>query len=317
MASKIPFIWTNDDITVGKKQSMEGQLSFLKKYDIKGTFFVVPRPRGGKDKLTDDAPLIDLLKEAVKQGHDIQQHSVTHVCIENGTADLRMFDLMGDATRLAYSTERFLYERLWELEAMQAHIKWGMDEWVAAFGAPSPGYRPGCGAFCANMYKALENLGFEWCSARLVSMTGWMWASGKYDYPIRFDGPAKPFSQGKLIEYPILDDVAFRIPEAKINDFVELGWKMWEMCVEKNDPYLLVSHPFALEHQEGTGYAIHDKLISRIMETGMAQPMTLQEYHTRVKAGEFPMAGADELYLDGSELPAWHALGQKNETAAV
>jgi hypothetical protein len=158
------------------------------------------------------------------------------------------------------------------------------------------------------MYKALENLGFEWCSARLVSMTGWMWASKKYDYPVRFDGPAKPFYQGKLVEFPILDDIAFRIPEEKINDMVQLGWDMWSMCVQRNDPYILVSHPFALEHAEGTGYAIHDKLIPRILETGLAEPMTLNEYHQRVKAGEFPMAAEEECYADGSELPEWHAL---------
>lgn len=315
MASKIPFIWTNDDITVGKKQSMQGQMSFLDKHGLKGTFFVVPRPSSGKVRLTEDPALIELLKEAVQQGHEIQQHSVTHVCIENGTADMRMFDLMGDVARLEYSTQRFLYERLWDLEVIQAHIKWGMEEWIDAFGSPSPGYRPGCGAFCGNMYRALENLGFEWCSARLVSMTGWMWASGKYDYPIRFDGPAKPFAQGGLIEYPILDDVAFRIPENKIDDMVELGWKMWEMCVENNDPYILVSHPFALEHEGGTGYAIHDKLIPRIMETGLAEPMTLHEYHTRVKAGEFPQADASERYPDGSALPEWHALGQQGPNA--
>lgn len=316
MAKKIPFIWSNDDITVGKIQSMERQLSFLKKHGIKGTFFVVPRPNGGKSKLTDDKPLIELLKEAAKEGHDMQQHSVTHVCIENGTADMRMYDLMGDTARLEYSTLRFSYEKMWELPNIQANIKWGMDEWVAAFGAPSPGYRPGCGAFCSNMYKALKNLGFEWSSARLVSMTGWMWADQKYDYPIRFDGPAKPFPQDGLIEYPILDDVAFKVHENKINDFVELGWKLWEMCVEKNDPYLLVSHPFALERIEGAGYAVHDKLIPRILETGLAEPMTLNEYHTRVKAGEFPMAAPEERYNDGSQFPEWHALGQKNTAPA-
>lgn len=310
MAAKIPFVWTNDDITLGQSQSMERQLAFLQKHGIKGSFMVVPRPQAGRAFIGQDAPLVAMLKDAVKDGHEIHQHSVTHVCIENGTADMRMYDLMGDRDRLEYSTQRFLFEKLWELPNIQAHIDWGRQAWVEAFGAPSLGYRPGCGAFCANMYTALNNLGFSWCSARLVSMTGWMWASGKYDYPVRFDGPAKPFWQDKVLEIPILDDVAFRIPEAKIHDMAELGWKMWEMCVQRNDPFVLVSHPFALEHQEGTGYAIHDKLLPRILDSGLAEPMTMNDYYRRVKAGEFPTADASELYPDGSKLPAWHVNGR-------
>lgn len=310
MAGRIPFIWSNDDITNGKLQSMERQLAFLDRHGIKGTFFVVPCPQGGKVELIEDQPLVNALRDAKRAGHDPQQHTVTHHCIENGTADLRMYDLMGDEARLMYSTQRFDYEKLWELENLQANIKWGQTVWTEAFGEPSPGYRPGCGAFCANMYKALENLGFEWCSARLVSMTGWMWASGKWDYPIRFDGPARPWMQGNIMEFPILDDIAFRIPQNKVDAMVDLGWKMWEMCVQRNDPYLLVSHPFALEHEEGTGYQIHEKLIPRILDSGMAEPMTLHEYYTRAKAGEFPQAHPEEMYPDGSTLPQWHGVNK-------
>lgn len=316
MAGKIPFIWTNDDITNGKLQSLEGHLAFLDKLGIKGTFFVVPC-QGGVKELVEDQPLVNALKDAMAQGHEAQQHTVTHVCIENGTADLRMYDLMGDQARFEYSTQRFLYEKIWSLENIQANINWGRTVWTEAFGKPSPGYRPGCGAFCANMYKALENLGFEWCSARLVSMTGWMWASGKWDYPVRFDGTAKPWMQGRVMEFPILDDVAFRIPQEKVNAMADLGWKLWEMCVERNDPYLLVSHPFALEHAERTGYQIHEKLIPQILDSGLAEPMTLHEYYTRVKAGEFPMAPQEELYPDGSVLPEWHGVNRMKRRRAA
>jgi peptidoglycan/xylan/chitin deacetylase (PgdA/CDA1 family) len=322
MANKIPFLWTNDDITIGLSEPMQRQLDFLARWNLKGSFFVVPLPirkdRNGRFRpapLTDDPALIALLKGAMRDGHDVQHHTVTHACEENGTADLRMFDLMGDAAKVQHSNERFVLERLWQVDALEAHIGWGRKVWTEAFGAPSEGYRPGCGAFCGNMYAACERLGFKWVSARLVSMTGWMWAARHLDYPIRLEGPGRPFRQGKLIEFPILDDVAFRIPRADVDRFVELGWQLWQKCVEKRFPFLLVSHYFALAHDEGTGYAIHEKLLPRILDTGLAEPMTISEYHRRILAGEFPMADAADLYREPGDVPDWHALHPSNATA--
>jgi peptidoglycan/xylan/chitin deacetylase (PgdA/CDA1 family) len=311
--AKIPFIWTNDDLAVNNYGDLEPMLGMLDRFGLKGTFFVVPCP-SGTHRMTDDAKFVDALKAAQQQGHDFEQHSTTHVCIENGTADLRMFDLMGDGAKQEYSQQRFVHERLWQVDALQAQIGWGRQVWTDAMGAPSDGFRPGCGAFCGNMYTALENLGFKWCSARLVSMTGWMWAAGNYDYPHRLEGPAQPVRQGKLVEFPILDDVAFRIPAEKIEDFAELGWKHWQECVRRNLPYVLVSHPFALKHDGGTGYAVHAKLIPRILDSGQAQPMTLSEYYAHIESGEYSCAAPEESYPSGDEFPDWHILSRQTNS---
>ena len=115
----------------------------MNKHQIKGTFFVVPCPAATPDKVIgDDQAVVNLIKQAMADGHEAHQHSVTHMCIENGTADMRMFDLMGDEARIDYATSRFVYEKLWELENIQAHINWGRQAWIEAFGEPSRGYRP-------------------------------------------------------------------------------------------------------------------------------------------------------------------------------
>lgn len=319
MNPKIPLIWSNDDITTGLSGAMQRQLDFLARFGLKGTFFVVPCPLrqniGGGTcprPITEDAQLITLLQAAMRDGHDVQQHSTTHVCEENGTADLRMFDLMGDAAKIKHSQERFVLERLWEVDALEAQIGWGQRVWKEAFGSASEGFRPGCGSFCTNMYRALENLGFQWVSARLASMSGWMWSAGHDDYPICLEGPVRPFQQGKLVEFPILDDVAFLIPQGKVDRMVELGWQHWQECVKRGLPYLLVSHFFALEHEQGTGYAIHEKLLPRILDTGLAEPMTIAQYHRRLLAGEFPWAEPSSIYPGPEAFPEWHALAHSS-----
>ena len=311
MNPKIPLIWSNDDITVGLRPKMERQLEFLSGLGIKGSFFVTPRPDQGRKRLADDSGLVALLKEAIAGGHDVNQHSTTHVCEENGTADLRMFDLMGDAMKVKHSTQRFMLERLWQADALEAQIGWGREAWIEAFGAPSDGFRPGCGAFCTGLYTALERLGFKWASSRLVSMTGWMWADGKHNYPVQWEGPERPFRQGALVEFPILDDVCFRIPKDRIDAHVELGWKHWEHCVEQSTPFLLVSHFFSLEHEGGTGYATHERLLKRILDSGRAEPMTIAEYYRRLARGEFPYADPGKLYPGPEDVPEWHVWGRK------
>ena len=312
MSSKIPFIWSNDDIGCGQSEKMNRQLEFLRQFGVKGSFFVVPCANGDQ-LLTEDAHLIELLKHSMAEGHDVQQHSTTHKCIENGTADLRMFDLMGDEEKMEYSEKRFVWERIWQLDAIEAQINWGRRAWMDAFGSPSDGYRPGCGAFCGNMYQALERLGFKWANCRISSFTGWMWQAGHYDYPVRLEGPVRPFRQGKLIEIPLLDDVAFRVPQEKIGDYVELGWKLWQLCVERNSPYHLISHHHGLEHNGGTGYAVHEKLIPRILESRQAVPMTVSEYYDRIESGEFPLAESHTCYPGPDEIPPWHILSKEKQ----
>jgi peptidoglycan/xylan/chitin deacetylase (PgdA/CDA1 family) len=312
--AKIPFVWTNDDLSVSNYSDMETLLQFLDRFGLKGTFFVVPCPEG-TSLMTDDAKFVDALKAMKRAGHDPQQHSTTHMCIENGTADLRMFDLMGDDAKQEYSQLRFVHERLWQVDALQAQIGWGRQVWTDAMGAPSDGFRPGCGAFCGNMYQALENLGFKWCSARMVSMTGWMWADGNTDYPRRLEGPVAPVRQGNIVEFPIVDDVAFRIPSEKIDDFAELGWQHWQECVERNVPFVLVSHPFALKHDGGSGYAVHEKLLPRILDSGLADPMTLSEYYARIESGEYSCAAPEDAYPGGDEFPDWHILSRVRQAA--
>jgi hypothetical protein len=158
------------------------------------------------------------------------------------------------------------------------------------------------------MYMALENLGFEWVSSRLMSMTGWMWQAGRGNYPVRLEGPCRAYWQGGLLEIPILDDVAFRVPEGEEDRYVELGWRLWLECLAAGVPYHLVSHFHGLERNGGTGYTVHRKLLRRILDTGEAEPMTVGQYQVRVRAGEFPLAEAGRKYPSADDIPAWHAL---------
>jgi len=52
---------------------------------------------------------------------------------------------------------------------------------------------------------------------------------------------------------------------------LELGWQHWQESVKRRLACLLLSHYHGLESGQDTGYAIHEKLLSRILDTGLAE----------------------------------------------
>jgi hypothetical protein len=251
-----------------------------------------------------------MLKEAQADGHELVHHSTTHQCEENGLMDIRMLDFISPKEKWGYAHNRFPLERLWTYEAISDQIKWGLEVWTSAFGKQSTGYRPGCGSFCGPMYQVLEDLGFAWCSGQMASFTGWQWNAGHFYYPEEVDGPVRPYWIGKVLEIPIYDDFAFRVPQNRVDDFIGLGKRSWDRCVENSWPLVLCSHYHGLEHNEGTGYKVHEEILDYIFGSGQAEPMTLTEYYRRVLDGEFPLASQEEVPPKAEQIPAWHVWGR-------
>ncbi len=54
---------------------------------------------------------------------------------------------------------------------------------------------------------------------------------------------------------------------------------------------ILVSHHHGLARNNGTGYRVHEMFLDEVMSSGDAEPVTFDELHRRVKAGEVAMDG--------------------------
>ena len=99
MDRKIPFIWTNDDIGVGRAGNLLRMIEFLNHFQVKGSFAIVPISLNNNERreIYEDSELCKVCEKAMSDGHMLFQHSVTHSCVENGIADIRMYarHLMG------------------------------------------------------------------------------------------------------------------------------------------------------------------------------------------------------------------------------
>ncbi len=279
----IPFLWTNDDIHPGTVEQLRRQLAFLDRFGIPGTFFVVPVGEG--KTLADDAELQKEIDQARAHGHEFYQHGYRHTAFESGVPETWMLDF-DPAARRYYDEHRLEIEAQHTWEALVNMIESGHRIWRRAFHEDSPGYRPGWGAFCANLYRALEALGFEWVSSRIPSPTSWLRQQGQWDAPMNYRDtvPAQPYRLGNLWEYSMGGDYAFRVPNEpkRIESMVDLALQEFTWCHQRGCPFLLLSHYHGLEGNNNSGYAIHERLLTRLLKEGKAQPMRMSELHQRV-----------------------------------
>lgn len=283
MEATIPFIWSNDDITAGKAPELGRQLAFLKEMGICGTFYVIPqRPDG--TTIDADIELCRAMESAREEGHEFYQHGFVHTPFESGVPELWMLDFAPEV-RERFDDRRLEIEQAHRLDAIVAMLESGQKIWRRVFGDESPGYRPGWGAFCGNLYRGLEILGYQWVSSRICGKKSWLWNQQQWDADPAFRDatPGMPWRIGRLMEYPIAGDYGFTVEnepedigkmtglfEAEFLEFHRRGWPMNIVC-----------HPQGLERAGGTGYEIHRRVIPGIRDGGKAEVMGMTALHER------------------------------------
>jgi len=280
---RTPFLWTNDDISVGQSAQLRRQLDFLEEVGIPGTFFVVPCSRG--TTIDQERELLDLIASARRQGHEFYQHGTRHTPFECGVPETWMLDF-SPKVRQQYDEERLEIEKGHTLEAFVRMLAEGRHIWLRAFGEESVGFRPGWGAFHTNFYRALDVLGYRWVSSRIVGTASWLWNQGRWDAPMSFREslPMKPglVPGTDVLEIPMTGgDYAFSVPNTreKIDAMVELGVREFGYCHERGLPFVMVCHWHGLERNENSGYAVHRLLLPRIKESGKAEFTTMSRLY--------------------------------------
>jgi peptidoglycan/xylan/chitin deacetylase (PgdA/CDA1 family) len=278
MAARIPFVWSNDDITVGRAGELLRQLEMIDRLGIPGVFFVIPRDRHEGRDIDEDVELMRVIEKSRSRGHEYFQHGYIHTPFESGVPETWMLDMV-PAVRAEYDLRRLEIEKQHTLAAMTEMLENGAAIWRRAFGENSVGYRPGWGAFCGTLYQALDDLGYSWSSARIPCPTSWKWNNGLWDEPLNFrpEVPVEPVRVGKLIEYALAGDYAFRVPDdvSKIDAMVGLGMREAAYLHERQAPMIVCSHWHGLEHNGGTGYRVHEKLLPQLLASGKVEPMNM------------------------------------------
>lgn len=63
---------------------------------------------------------------------------------------------------------------------------------------------------------------------------------------------------------------------------VALAEREFEYCLNNGIPFVMLSHFHGLAYDGGTGYVIHEKILTKLLSTGRAEALTMSELHARV-----------------------------------
>jgi hypothetical protein len=276
--SKIPYVWTNDDISYGNSVELQELFDFLDRFSIRGTFFVIPKNADLKP-ISEDHELIKVLKGGLEKKHEFHQHGYIHTPFESGVPDCRILDL-APSVKKSFSTNRFEIEASHELPKLIQMLESGIEIWEKVFGDQSKGYRPGWGAFCGNLYKALEQCGFDWVSARFQIWTSYLMVQG-IKVPLEFDTEQHgPYNLGKMCELPMNGEYIDKfgnLPKLESDLPIQVGFDEFMLCVQEQIPFVQLCHPPRMKKEKGNGFEIQSKLIPKILESGYAEPMTMNQ----------------------------------------
>lgn len=291
---RIPFLWTDDDIcaqTPSQLGNLERMLDFLDRWNIPGSFFVIPHISRGL-ALTDEPRLCERMRTAQQQGHGFYQHGCSHDPYENGPPDLRMLEF-DPQVKARFDQERFAIDHMCTLENIRKNLTHGKEVFTQVFGQPSLGFRGGWGSYSRNLFIVLPELGFAWDSTMMNCWTSWTWAAhGVGSVPLEFDAqvPIAPYRIGELWEYSIVGDFSFQVKPGEEDAYLGLAIKSFEHCYENGLPCNMVSHWHGLERNGDTGYRVQERFLEIVLSSGKAEPMTLGQFHACVQAGQVPTA---------------------------
>src|SRR5947209_7902020 len=239
------FSWTNDDAGSGGApmvESVQRTCSYLESRGKRGTWFVVPKPRG--ERLTEEWKAT--LWAARDAGHDLQLHGLTHGdCFEFGPpvapaitispGFVEQFREREEEHRARYTPER-----------LRQRIEEGIALFQEDLGVTPTVFRAPCGAISEGLFEALATVGIRYETSQYVNL-------GCYNHlPSRNRPPQQEWTDrwphqpfrwvAGVTQCPILGEYTWRNASEHEEAFRTLAVADCKRIVAESDVAVLLSH---------------------------------------------------------------------------
>lgn len=269
MAEKF-FVLTNDDMGSAEPELMVELLDFLRDQAVPATFFVVPHHSG---KALDTKPeWMPVVERALADGHDLQHHAFDHSsCFEFGVPPYFMLDIMPDA-RDKYRDEPEFFTQHHGYETLRGKLEAGREILTRAFGYTPRGFRSPCLSACDNLYRALDDLEFDFCSNEVINPLGWRYinrayATGEDWHP---DMPHAPYARTPtLVEAPMHSEYTWYLEPGDVDRHVALMCRDLDRALDEGNPFVTLSHYYAMTGKWATGLEAYARVFAYARERGV------------------------------------------------
>ncbi len=272
------FAFTNDDPGMQQPQLFAELLDFLDDQQVPATFFVVPY--ADHQPLDDKLEWVALLRRAMSSGHELGHHGYTHETpFEFGVPPGFMLDIIPDA-KARWQNDPASVAPLHTAEVLSTKLQQGREIFQRTLGFAPLGFRSPCLAMCDTTYATLAQMGFKWSSNQVINPMGWRYINRDYeaDEPWTPGLPPHPHHhQAGLLEVPMHSEYTWYLEANDVDRHFELARDDFERARRNGEPFVVLSHYYAMTGQWATGLRVYERLFEYAREQGDVRFVTLSQ----------------------------------------
>jgi peptidoglycan/xylan/chitin deacetylase (PgdA/CDA1 family) len=277
---QITFAWTNDDAGSGGTamiESVERSCEYLESRGLRGTWFVVPKPRG--EPLTD--AWVRCLCAARDRGHDLQLHGLTHEdCWEFGPP-VRPAVTISPQIAEGYRERREELRQRYTVEKLRARLEEGLEIFDGVLGVQPTVFRAPCGSICPALYEALAQVGMRYETSQYLNL-GTYYHLEPYNRPPEAEWtdayPYAPFRWfSGVTQVPMLGEYTWRHADRYPEEFRALACADADRIAAESPVGVLLSHTHGIAANYEYAFATFDALLEHLDARGMRRFATLGE----------------------------------------
>ncbi|HRW04211.1 MAG TPA: DUF2334 domain-containing protein [Caldilineaceae bacterium] len=271
------FAFTNDDPGMQAPELFAELLDFLDEQEVPGTFFVVPNA-GGRP-LDSKPEWVTLLQRAQASGHELAHHGYTHETpFEFGVPPGFMLDIIPDA-KARWQNEPESVAPWHTADTLRRKLAAGQAIFQRTLGFTPTGFRSPCLGMCDTTYQVLTDMGFQWSSNQVINPMGWRYINRDYDAgePWTPDLPPHPHRRAGLTEIPMHSEYTWYLEPGDVDRHFALARDDFERARAKGQPFVVLSHYYAMTGQWATGLQVYERLFAHARARGDVRFVTLSE----------------------------------------
>jgi len=263
------FCVTVDDVYLDNystPEHLEKLLRFWNDEGLKGTIFVVPRSNG--KEIGEEQAYVDILKDAIENGHEVALHGLDHERFQTGIPPKIILDLPHEGPARKYLAEnREKIEASHTIENLRETLSLGRDILESALPVKIQGFRAPACSICDNLFIALEQEGFTYDSSHIMQTSAWNMISdpGKSVEPQPIDRAGFDAFQmcRKMRELPIMAEYTWYLKREHYDMFLKLAKHDIDACISKGLPYIPICHVSPIEQGDPEcGFDFYRELIA-------------------------------------------------------
>ncbi len=268
-------------------------LEFCDTNKIKATLFAVPLSGGkGIDRRPE---YVSILRTAIKSGHEVAQHGLTHDRFEIGIPPdmIMMLPHEGPARKyLAENREKITASHT--VENIRKTLSTGRKILEDAIGCAVKGFRCPALQSCPNTFIALEEEGYRYDSSTILQKSAWDILNGIDSAPQKIS--RESFEQQKksnvMRELPLTAEYTWYLKKDKFETFCNLAVHDFDACMKAGIPFVNLCHVSPiLEGKDNLGLELYRRLFKHVKDFDQTSGNVVQSLTLSDIAENFSVPG--------------------------